>query len=81
MLLLEASDFFFKGLQRKLTGRSYSSGGGRTSGLGRCPGMAKIASSGCSTVKGLLYYSLLLADAGEVTQTYPQCWGMPKYEI
>lgn len=68
----EASDFFFKGLQCKLTGRSSSSGGGRASGLGRWPGMANIASSGCSTVKGLLYYSLLLAGAGEVTQTSPQ---------
>lgn len=70
MLVTEASDFF-KGLQHKLSER-FSNGGGRASGLGRCPGMAKIVYSGCSTVKGLLYYSLFLTGAGEVTQTSPQ---------
>lgn len=54
---------------------------GRASELGRCHGMAEITSSGYSTVKGLLYYSLLLAGTGAVTQTSPQWWGMPEYEI
>lgn len=78
--MTEVSDFF-KGLQRKLSERSSSNGGGRASGLGRCPGKAKLAYSGYSTVKGLFYYSLLLTGAGEVTPTSPQLWGVPKYEI
>ena len=72
-MLTEASGFFFEGLKHKLTGRSsHISGDGRASGLGCRPDMTKFASSGCSTVKWLLDYSLLLAGVGEVTQTFPQ---------
>ena len=84
VLLRAAEDFLFKGLQctGKLTRRSPSSSGdGRTSGLGTCPGMAKFDSYGYSTLKEVLDYSLLLAGSGEVIQTSPQSWGMPTYEI
>lgn len=65
MLVTEASDFF-KGMQRKLSERSSSNGGGRASGLGRCPGMAKVAYSGYSTVKGLSYYPLNSEKANHI---------------